>query len=449
MSLFGTDGIRDVANQGPLRPAPLVGIAAAFGRILREENPEGRFKILIGEDGRESGPMIRFALSAGLMGEGIDVVHGGLMTTPALAVLTMLARFSAGIMISASHNPYDHNGIKIFGPDGHKIPDALEEKIEEAFRQGPPSDAPPLPPGKVQEDHSLLESYRRYLIQKAAPDIFLGNLRIVLDCANGGASEIAPKVLKDLGVDLIVRNDKPDGTNINKKCGSLHADLLSPLVRGEKADLGICLDGDGDRCILLDEKGNVVDGDRILMILARHMQWKGELPGNLLVCTVMSNLGLRKAMEESEVEVEVTPVGDRSVMKAMREKGAGLGGEQSGHVIMKRGDQLIGDGLVTAIHVAQVMKETGRPLSKLAEDFQSFPQVVLNVPVREKPPLEEIAGLKEKIAAARERLGEEGRVLLRYSGTEKLARVMVEGTDEKVIKEIAKEIADEVRKAVG
>ncbi len=449
MSLFGTDGIRDVANQGPLRPGVLVGIASAFGRVLAEDAPGGKFKILLGEDGRESGPMIRFALSAGLMGEGIDVVHGGLMTTPALAVLTTMGRFSAGIMISASHNPYDHNGIKIFGPDGHKIPDEMEERIEKALQAGPPPDRPPLPPGKVQEDHSLLESYRRFLVQKAAPDIFLGNLRVVLDCANGGASEIAPQVLKDLGVDLIVRNDKPDGTNINEKCGSLHADLLSPIVRGEKADMGICLDGDGDRCILLDEKGNVVDGDRILMILGRHLQWKGELPGNILVCTVMSNLGLKKALAESDVEVEVTPVGDRSVMKAMREKGADLGGEQSGHVIMRRGDQLLGDGLVTAIHVAQVMKETGSPLSKLAGDFQSFPQVVVNVPVREKPPLEEIPGLREKVASARDRLGPEGRVLLRYSGTEKLARIMVEGRDEKEIKEMAREIADEVRKAIG
>jgi len=449
VTLFGTDGIRDVANHGALTPRMLVRIAAAFGRILAGEREKKPVQVLLGEDGRESGPMIRFALSAGLMGEGVDVVHGGLMTTPALAVLTSLGRFSAGIMISASHNPADHNGIKFFGADGHKIPDEVERRIEAILEEDPPREGPPPRPGRVEEDHTLLENYRRFLVQKAAPDIFLGNLRVVLDCANGGASEIAPKILKDLGVDLIVRNDSPDGTNINRKCGSLHADLLSPIVRGEKADLGICLDGDGDRCILLDEKGNVVDGDRILMILGRAFREKGELPGNLLVCTVMSNLGLKEAMAQSQVDVEVTPVGDRSVMKAMKEKGAALGGEQSGHVIMNRGERFLGDGLVTAIHVAQVMKETGLPLSRLAGDFRPYPQVMVNVPVKEKPPLERLPAVEEKVRAARERLAEEGRVLLRYSGTEKLARIMVEGKDERVIKEIAKEIADEVQKAIG
>ncbi len=445
--LFGTDGIRGIANKYPLVPELLVGIGRAFGKILKRKDGSVRPNVLVGEDGRGSCAMIRFALAAGLMGRGVNVTEGGLMTTPALALLTSIRDFNAGIMISASHNPPDHNGIKFFGADGSKISEDLEEEIERSVAEE--SDGDGTSPGSSTKEENILDSYRRYLAEEIVPDLFLGSFKAVLDCANGGASSLAPLVLKDMGVELHVCNNHPDGNNINMKCGSLYADLLSPVVKGEKAHIGICLDGDGDRCILIDEKGNVVDGDRILYILGKHMGERGELQGNILVCTVMSNLALRKAMKEKKIETVVTPVGDRNVAEAMKERKAVLGGEPSGHVIIADNGKYIGDGLVTAIKVMEIMKNSGLALSELVKDYKPYPQIRIDVPVREKPPLDALGKVKESIDRAEGILGDEGRIVFRYSGTEAKARIMVEGPEPNMVKEIAKEIADAVRAEIS
>ena len=449
--LFGTDGIRDLANRGALTPSVLVRIGSALGTLLLEQGRKEGLTVLMGEDGRASGQMIRFALSAGLLGRGIHVVNGGLMPTPALAYLTAVRDFASGVMISASHNPAEHNGIKFFGHDGAKLPDELEARIEElvAGEDLPvPSPAGELP-GTAKRDETVIEAYQRYLTEEQVPDIFLGSYRVVLDCANGAASGVAPAVLRDLGAQVHPCNCQPDGTNINHRCGSTHASLLSHLVRGEKADLAICLDGDGDRCILLDENGALVDGDRLLLILAQHLRHLGRLKGNAVVCTVMSNLGLIKALSAQGIEAHLCPVGDRNVTRTMREQDVTLGGEQSGHVIVTDKGRLIGDGLRTALLVLEAMKTAAAPLSQLAGGFSPYPQILLNIPVREKPDLASLPAVGSAQRRAEQELGDEGRVLVRYSGTEMLVRVMLEGPDEARIRELSKGIADALRSAIG
>lgn len=446
--LFGTDGIRDLANRGPLTPAVLVRIGGAIGTLLLEQGRKDGLTVLMGEDGRASGQMIRFALSAGLLGRGIHVVNGGLLPTPALAYLTTRRSFTAGVMISASHNPAEHNGIKLFGRDGAKLPDELEDRIEALLEAQEPA-PPPEAPGTAKRDESVVETYRRFLTEEQVPDLFLGSFRIVLDCANGAASVVAPEVLRALGAQLHACNFQPDGTNINRKCGSTHASLLSPLVRGEKADLAICLDGDGDRCILIDENGAVVDGDRLLLLLARHLREEGRLRDGRVVCTVMSNLGLIKALEADGFEVHTCAVGDRSVTRCMREKEAVLGGEQSGHIVCAENGLLIGDGLRTALLALHAMKKAGASLAELTAGLRAYPQVLLNVPVREKPDLSTLPAVRAAQNRAELELGTEGRVLVRYSGTEMLARVMLEGPEEGRIRELAKGIADALRSAIG
>jgi phosphoglucosamine mutase len=442
--IFGTDGIRGRAGEGWLSAGRVAALGAAIGAELGGE-ARGRSSALLGHDGRRSGPELEAALARRLAAHGFESMSCGLITTPGLALLTRLREFGIGAMISASHNPAEDNGIKIFS-GGEKLSDELELAIEArlaATDVGPSDGTPP------RLDPSLELEYLGYLLEHAAHDLKLDGLQVVLDCANGGGSRIAPRVFGRLGAQVTAIHAEPDGDNINSGCGATYTAPLQQEVRSRSADLGIALDGDGDRCVLVDERGEIVHGDGILTLLARHAMETDAWRDPRIVATVMSNRGLHRALREVGVGVVTTDVGDRRVVEALRREQLALGGEQSGHIVFGPDHAYIGDGIYTALRVLRVLRETGRSLSELAAPYQPFPQVLLNVPVREKPNLSELPAVKGEVERCEGELGQDGRVLLRYSGTEPLARVMVEGPDHARIRVMAQDIADRITAELG
>jgi phosphoglucosamine mutase len=446
--LFGTDGIRAIAGQAPLDPKTIFATGAALAHSLRShsENPH----VLLGADTRESGPWIAATITHGLESAGAIVDSAGIITTPGVAFLTRKHKFDAGIVISASHNPWQDNGIKVFASDGYKLPDAVELGIEEEiFRQIeknsiPPTDtskAAPLPTGS-----RYIAEYERYLIDAVSP-LDLTGIRLVLDCANGASSAIAPDIFKKLGATVIVTHASPNGRNINDDCGALHPKIVAAETKAKDADIGVTFDGDADRALFADANGNVVNGDAVLLLAARDLQHRGELAGDLIVATTMSNMGLEIALRRNAIQMLRAPVGDKYVLEWMRKHQASLGGEQSGHILFPR-LSTTGDGLLTALVVLDIIRRSGKPLHELLADLKVFPQVILNVRVKEKRPLDEIVTVAATIRDAEEELKDNGRVVVRYSGTEALARVMVEAESETTMKHHANRIAEAIQAAL-
>ena len=442
--IFGTDGIRGEAGTGWLQLDRVSALGRAVGRVLGRQT-ELRTAIL-GHDGRESGPSIANSLAAGLIESGFKPTFAGLITTPALAIVANLDEYGLGVMISASHNPAQDNGIKIFAAKGGKLSDELELEIEAELRANESAAKSPL---KLTEDALLPERYTQYLTDHLGQSVALDGLNVALDCANGAGSRLAPGVLEKLGARVATIAAQPDGKNINRACGSTHPEALQEFVKNSDAQIGIALDGDGDRCILVDEHGELVHGDGIMTALARHAASRGDAAGKRMVATIMSNRGLHRALREVDVEVVTVGVGDRRVVEEMRRAGISLGGEQSGHIVFGDDHFFTGDGIYTALRVLSIMRETGSPLSALVAPYQPYPQILLNVPVARKPAIEELQGVEEVRSRVENELGMDGRVLLRYSGTEDLLRIMVEGPDEAQIREQASELADLVSEAIG
>ena len=446
--LFGTDGVRGRANEPPMTAENAMALGQAIAHVFetREERP----RIIIGKDTRLSGYMFEDALAAGICSIGVDVIQVGPMPTPAMAFLTADMRCHAGVMISASHNPYQDNGIKFFSRDGFKLPDALEERIEQLVDSGELSElrAPADAIGRARRIDDAEGRYVVFLKHTFPKELSLDGLRIVLDCANGAGYKVGPTVLRELGAEVFELGVSPNGTNINDGCGALFPDKLSARVREVRADIGIALDGDADRCVLVDEHGETVDGDALMLLLARDQLDRGALKGGAVVATVMSNLGLEVGLRSLGISLLRTAVGDRYVIEAMREGGYNFGGEQSGHILFLDHNST-GDGLITALQTLAIMRRRGRSLSDLASGFQRYPQVLVNVPVAKKRPIEELSDMTAAIRKVEDELGREGRVLIRYSGTERKARVMVEGPDEACVTRYAKELAETLQRSLG
>ena len=445
--LFGTDGIRGVANQYPMTAQ----IALALGRAVAERFRKGgrRCRIVIGKDTRLSGYMIESALEAGIVSAGADVMLVGPLPTPAIAFITSSMRADAGVVISASHNPYQDNGIKIFASDGFKLPDEVEADIER--RMADPEQLTPGPEPKIGKAIRIDDAEGRYVqfLKHSFPKArTLDGVRVVVDCANGAAYRVAPQVFSELGAEVTVLSAEPNGRNINDNCGALHAEKVAAEVRRTRSAIGVALDGDADRVILTDERGEIVDGDPIMAILGTRLLARGALPGNTVVATAMSNLGLERALAAREGKLLRAPVGDRYVVEAMREQGFVFGGEQSGHIIFLE-ESTTGDGLLAALQILSVMVQEERPLSELAAIMTRYPQVLINFKVARKPPIDQLAAVEAVIRRVEGALGQDGRVLVRYSGTEPKARVMIEGTDENTIRAYAEEIVATMQKALA
>ncbi|MFT5050850.1 MAG: phosphoglucosamine mutase [Chlamydiales bacterium] len=446
-SIFGTDGIRGRAGEGWLALDKVTRLGWALGEVLGKGPAQtgAARPVLLGHDGRRSGPELVDALAHGLSGAGFQPVSTGLITTPGLAYLTLAGDFQLGAMVSASHNPAEDNGIKVFSSAGEKLSDDLQDQIERLL-QSPPAELPTgAGPSTATE---LEEDYLAHLLRHAS-GLSLDGVVIALDCANGGGSRVAPRVFGRLGAQVASMASEPDGENINDGCGSTYPERLIEEVRSRAARIGIALDGDGDRCILVDENGKIVHGDGIMTVLARHAAAKGHYKDPRIVATVMSNRGLHRALREVGVGVVEVGVGDRQVVEGLRNESLQLGGEQSGHIILGEENHYIGDGVLTALHVLRVMQESGKSLSSLVAPYQPMPQVLLNVQVTEKPNLANIPEIVDLVRSVEKQLGDDGRVLLRYSGTEPLARVMVEGTDLDFINARAREIADSIERQIG
>ncbi len=444
--LFGTDGIRGLANEHPLDPETAIRVGKALTYILKN-GVSKRPRIAIGRDTRLSGGMLAAAISSGICSAGGDVIDIGIISTPAVAYLTSALDAHAGIVISASHNPYYDNGIKIFSESGYKLSDELEHEIESLVLNGDIESATEANIGVIRYNNGLYKSYMDYLKKSISPPELSG-MKIVLDAANGAAYKIATEMLESLGAALIKIGTEPDGININDGVGAVHPEKMSKLTYEAKAAIGIALDGDADRLILSDEQGNIVDGDKIMGFAAKYMLEKGTLRGNGVVATVMSNLGLELALKEMGIELVRVGVGDRFVVEKMREGGYNLGGEQSGHLIFMD-HSTTGDGLLSALMVLKIMHDTGKPLSELASVVSTVPQKLVNIPVKEKKPIEELPLVLNAIRHAEERLGDTGRVLVRYSGTENKARIMIEAMDETIVDELTGEIADAFKKSLN
>ncbi|NKB88783.1 MAG: phosphoglucosamine mutase [Acidobacteria bacterium] len=437
--LFGTDGVRGVANVEPMTVETAVRLGRSAGHVFRRG--EHRHRILIGKDTRLSGYMIENALVAGICSMGVDVIVVGPLPTPGIAFATRALRADAGVVISASHNPYMDNGIKFFSSDGFKLPDAIEEEIEDLTFTGRIDDMRPTAGavGKAFRIDDVTGRYVEFLKGTLPRGFNLEGMRVVVDGANGAAYRVGPAVFEELGAEVITIGVEPDGTNINDGVGSTHPEVAAAVVREHGADVGVCLDGDADRCVLIDGDGNVIDGDHVLAICGRERQARGDLPGSTVVATVMSNLGLDLAMREIDVDVARTDVGDRHVVERMRRDGFSLGGEQSGHTIFLDYNTT-GDGLVTALQVLRVVTDTGRSLADLASIMTPLPQTLVNVEIKDRRPIDELPDVGAAIKDAESTLGDRGRVLVRYSGTQPLARVMVEGESTAQIESLARDI---------
>ncbi len=451
--LFGTDGIRGVAGEYPLNPATVFAIGRALGARLNRRDPKAR--VIFGQDTRESSAWIAETLARGLRESGTAFVSAGVLTTPGVAYLARTNGFAAGVVISASHNPWQDNGIKLFGHDGMKLPDAIEHEIEAeifdhinelAGSQGEPTqDAQDVLPG----DALLRDGYVEWLLQNidTAP---LRGMRVLVDCANGAATSIAPEVFRRCKMDPVFLNLAPDGRNINKGCGALHPEHVAKQVAADgHFALGITFDGDADRALFSDPKGRVVNGDGIMLLAARDMKKRGVLKQDTVVATTMSNMGLEKALRESGIRMLRANVGDKYVLEEMQKTGATLGGEQSGHILFMDRDATTGDGLLTALRVLDVIARTGRSLDELVADLKEFPQVIRNVKVRDKVPMGQLPTVSKAIKDAESELDGNGRVVVRYSGTEKLARVMIEAESESLMNKHVAAIAEALQAAIG
>jgi phosphoglucosamine mutase len=442
-SYFGTDGIRGLANSHPMTSETALKVGMAAGKLF--SNGSHRHRVVIGKDTRLSGYMIESALMSGFTAVGMDVFLLGPMPTPAVAMLTRSLRADLGVMISASHNPYADNGIKLFDPDGYKLSDEAESRIEGLMQlKTEELLAPPDKIGRAKRIESAQERYIEFAKRTLPRNIRLNDLRVVVDCANGAAYEVAPDALWELGAEVIKIGVEPNGRNINDKCGSTSPEALCRKVLEMRADIGIALDGDADRVVIADEKGRIVDGDQIMAVIAESWHRRGELAGGGVVATVMSNLGLERYLEDIGLAMVRTPVGDRYVVDHMRKHGYNVGGEQSGHIVRSY-FTTTGDGLVAALQVLSVVVGTGKPVSAVCERFERLPQVLLNVRYANGSPLDQ-DGVKKAIDAAQARLGASGRLLVRPSGTEPVIRVMGEGEDEALVNQVVGDIAEAVRK---
>ncbi len=440
--LFGTDGIRGVAGEYPLDRKTVF----AIGRALGDHLPEGPRRVVLGQDTRESSAWIADLLTLGLTQAGVETRSAGVLPTPGVAYLTHTQGFSAGAVISASHNPWRDNGIKVFGPDGYKLPDAVELEIEtEIFsllneaaegRIGSTAGFSPRPLQAAYVDS----------LARSIPGV--ERLRIVVDCANGAASAVAPELLSCCGAKAEFTHASPNGRNINENCGALHPGVVAAEVVARKADLGICFDGDADRVLFADHSGTVVNGDAVMLLLARDLKQRGELANHTVVATTMSNMGLEIALRNEGIRLLRAPVGDKYVLEEMIKSGAVLGGEQSGHIILSR-EATTGDGLLTAIHVLALVASSGKSLAELISGLKVFPQTIKNVRVREKRPLDQIPRVAEAVRAAEQQLNGNGRVNVRYSGTESLARVMVEAESRETVDRLAGSIAAAIEAELG
>jgi len=447
--LFGTDGVRGVANVYPMNVEMAIKLGRAASHIFKKAR-SGRHKVIIGKDTRLSGYMLESALMSGICSMGVDVLLVGPLPTPAIAFMTKNLRADAGVVISASHNPYQDNGIKFFSPDGYKLPDEIEEEMESLIFSNDIDSIRPTAEevGKAFRIDDAEGRYVSYIKTSFPKEYDLSGIKIVIDCANGAAYKAAPLVMQELGADIVVLNNRPDGCNINKDCGSLHPDVIIKAVLDHGADIGISLDGDADRVIFSDEKGSEVNGDPVMVFSALDMKSRGVLRENTLVTTVMSNMGLELALKKQGIRVVRTQVGDRYVAEEMIRGGYNLGGEQSGHILFMDYNTT-GDGILSALQVLSIMRRSGKSLSELASVMTTLPQILKNVRVREKKDFESLPDVKKAIHSAEQKLKEEGRVLVRYSGTENKARVMIEGPDSDSIRDMAESIAGEIEKAIG
>ena len=440
---FGTDGIRGLANGGKLTPELAMKVGMAAG--LKFVNGDHRNRVVIGKDTRRSGYMLENALTAGFTAVGMDVYLLGPMPTPAVAMLTRSLRADLGVMISASHNPYDDNGIKLFRSDGYKLSDALEDDIERLIDSDLTSElSRGRDIGRAHRDEAAQTRYIEYAKRTLPKNVDLSGLRVVVDCANGAAYKVAPTALWELGAEVFTIGDEPDGFNINDKVGSTAPDALRAKVKEVRADIGIALDGDADRVIIVDEKGEIVDGDQFMAVIAESWHSRGDLRGGGLVATVMSNLGLERYLGGIGLLLERTQVGDRYVLEAMRAKGFNVGGEQSGHIILSD-FTTTGDGLIAALQLLAVAKLADRPISATCRRFDKVPQLLQSVRYREGKPLENKL-VQQAISESRARLGDGGRLVIRESGTEPVIRVMAESDDEGLVAAVVGEIAATIKK---
>lgn len=445
--LFGTDGIRGVAGQQPLDPKTVYAVGLALAHQVKARNSHPR--VLLGMDTRESSAWIAAVLAAGTKAGGASVESAGVITTPAIAYLARKHGFDAGVVISASHNPWQDNGIKVFGADGYKLADETELRIEEEiFRRlenvvTPDPSVLPVPP----VDPTFRADYEAFLLASVS-GLKLDGLHLVLDCANGAASAIAPELFVQLGGKIHLTHISPDGRNINADCGALHPEIVAAEAKSLGADIGVTFDGDADRALFADADGKVVNGDGVLLLAARHMHAHGMLKGGMVVATTMSNMGLEAALRRDNLSMLRAPVGDKYVLERMQQEEASLGGEQSGHILFPH-LATTGDGMLTALVVLDIVRRSGKPLHELVSDLKVFPQVIVNVRVKEKKPLEEIATVADTIRQAETDLAENGRVVVRYSGTEALARIMVEAESENAMRLHADRIARAIREALG
>lgn len=447
-TLFGTDGVRGTANSFPMTAELALALGKAVAHVFR--GGSGMHRIVIGKDTRLSGYMFEDALASGICSMGVNVIQIGPLPSPALAFLTADMRCDAGVMVSASHNSYLDNGIKFFAKDGYKLPMEMERRIENLVASEELRSAVAAA-GAIGRARRIEDAAGRYVVflKNTFPlDLSLEGLRVALDCANGAAYRVGPTVLEELGAELSCIGNQPDGRNINEGCGSSHPQRLTQLVRETKADIGIALDGDADRVLLVSEKGELIDGDGVLALCAEDLLARGALRGGAVVASAMSNLGLSLRLEELGARLVRTPVGDRHIVEEMKRGGFVLGGEQSGHIVFLEHNSTA-DGLLAGLQVLSIMKRRGLPLSELARGMQRFPQALVNLDVAKKRPLEELTDFQSKRRRVEDELGERGRVLIRYSGTEPIARVMVEGEDEARVQELAQQLAGDLRRALA
>ena len=448
-ALFGTDGIRGEAGKFPLDPATVAAIGFSLASHLARNGDSPR--IITGRDTRESGESIEHALITGASRAGAKCLSAGVITTPGVAFVTRYERADAGVVISASHNPYQDNGIKIFAPSGQKMDDSVERLIEAdvyAKTELPSSSSTDTAAWSAEIEEKLREEYLSFLAGNIGKDLNLSGLKIVIDCANGASSGLAPLLLERLGASIVAINCTPDGRNINRDCGSLHIESLQQKVVNEQADLGVAFDGDADRSLFVDAKGEFVDGDATLWALANYLRAHKRLKDDVVVATVMSNIGLEIALRSAGIQLVRTDVGDKYVLDELLRRGASLGGEQSGHIILPE-LSLAGDGMITTLCLLRALRESGRTLSEMTAAFKRYPQILVNVRVREKVPFTELPAVQDEVRKVEELLSQRGRLLLRYSGTERLARVMIEGENQDQIEEYAGHIAGAIEREIG
>lgn len=441
--LFGTDGIRGLANKYPMDPETALTIGRAVAEYFKAEHAKAH--VVIGQDTRISGSMLALAVGAGICSAGVDVIQLGVLPTPAVAHLTVATRAVAGIVISASHNPYEDNGIKVFSADGTKLPDSVEARIESLIHEQNPATC-----AQIGRPHTLDDACEQYILflQRAVPNLSLKGLVVALDCANGATFETAPKLFMALGAEVRPYFSSPNGININQNCGSQHPESLARAVIAQGAHLGLAFDGDGDRLIAVDEKGQILTGDQVLAVCANHLQKKGLLKNNAVVSTVMSNMGLRVALNGMGIRLSTSQVGDRYVMEKMLAEDVVLGGEDSGHLIF-RDVHTTGDGIMAALKLIDAMQSDHSPLSELAKIMTVFPQELINVEVKQKPDIRTIPEIVQAIESVEKALGDQGRVLVRYSGTQNMCRVMVEGPTGEQALSFCQDIAAVVKKLLS